>query len=812
MFAGLTTAFTVAGLTLITREQNDRRAVSLGAFFMLVGSAFADPLLSSAPSAAAAGSVIFSALASVQVAAFQPYYFWEFVRDFPRRIGPYAGRDVARTCAIAALACGIVMFSGNLALFFLPAESRLRPFVSLIDRSTLGSFYWPSLILLGLPILPYIAWKARRAPVEERRRAQLLLAGVYLGITPAMLVPLVEFMSPRALAFDLTPLGQSVTGALVYPALLSIPLTTAYAIIVHHALDVRLIVRKALRYAIAKSSLIFASLIPFALVSDVVYARRHQTLVEVTTGRPGLVLIVLTAGGFLASMFRRRLLTGLDRRFFREQYNAHEILNKLMREIKPARPRVEIAAKVSAAVDSALHLESVSLLVMDATAAVLAAPAQSIRPLSRHARIVTDFLSRDQLLDVDWTRDDSWVRTIPDAEMEWLIEADARLVIAVRSSKDMLLGALVLGGKRSELPFSKEDRSLLGDIAKAVGEAIEAPPLGTAGSESGSEAHTPAAECPLCGVLDVPDERFCRDCNTLLEPSVVPCLLAGKYEPVQRVGKGGMGVVYKSFDRSLSREVALKTLPRAAPFGAARMRREARAMAAVSHPNLEAIYAAESWRGTPILIVEFLDGGTLAERLRRSPLDVDEALALGQRMGAALVCLHRAGILHRDIKPANIGFKTDGTPKLLDFGLAWMLEAGAVSPPLGERISEVEAYTDLSTHALTVTGQIVGTLPYLSPESVNGAPPTALVDLWALSIVLYESLAGFHPLTEGNAQGMLKRILCDDIVDVRTHAPFVPEELAKFLQDALSRDVSRRPASAQSWQNQIERLRTPVSL
>ncbi|MDQ2664922.1 MAG: protein kinase [Gemmatimonadota bacterium] len=801
VFVALTTSFALAGLTLISRGRQDRRAVSLGVFFLLVGSSFADPLLVATTTAASGGRMLFGALASIQVAAFQAYYFWQFARDFPRRIGPYVRQDVALICSSAALAIGVLLFAGNFLIALLPPHNSARPLLSLMDRHILGSLYWPVLILFGLPVLPYIAWSARRASREERRRAAVLLAGVCLGIAPAMLLPLVELASPSALAFDVTPLGEMVVGALVYPPLLSIPFTTAYAIIVHNALDVRLIVRKALRYAIMKSSVIFGTLIPFVILAGIVYYRRNERVVDVAGGRIGIVVLLLVVGGVFSSIFRPRLLSGLDRRFFREQYNAHKILHEL--EVQPGTSHAVIAARVAQAVDDALHLRSVSLLMMDAAKGVLSTPAHGIRPLSRHARLVTDYLSRDRVLEVDWSDDTSWAHSIPVSEVEWLMEADSRLIVAVHGNSKQLLGALLVGEKKSELPFSHEDRVLLTGVASVVGRAIQIPLESREPSVVVSDPQKTASECPSCGLLDTPDQTLCRECRTTLQPSAVPCLLSGKYEPLQRIGSGGMGVVFKAFDRSLSRNVALKTLPRAAPFGAARMRREARAMAAVSHPNLGAIYASESWRGTPMLIVEFLAGGTLSERLRSSPLSVDEALGLAECMGSALIRLHRAGILHRDIKPANIGYDSDGTPKLLDFGLAWMLEAAAVAPPLANRIGSVEALSELSSIALTATGQIVGTLPYLSPESVNGEPISPLVDLWALSMVIYESLAGTHPLAHGNAEGMLKRILCDDVQDIRAYAPSVPETFAVFLRDSLSRELARRPQSAHAWHNQF---------
>ena len=152
--------------------------------------------------------------------------------------------------------------------------------------------------------------------------------------------------------------------------------------------------------------------------------------------------------------------------------------------------------------------------------------------------------------------------------------------------------------------------------------------------------------------------------------SAAPHTLRGVYRFDRRLGSGGMGVVYLARDLNLDRPVAIKTLPSVTPEQAARLRVEARAMAAVHHPNLAVIHGVETWQGTPFLIQEFLPGGTLSDRLRGGPLAIDAALRLCGTIAEALDQLHSAGIIHRDVKPSNIGFTDRDVPKLFDFGLA----------------------------------------------------------------------------------------------------------------------------------------------
>lgn len=231
-------------------------------------------------------------------------------------------------------------------------------------------------------------------------------------------------------------------------------------------------------------------------------------------------------------------------------------------------------------------------------------------------------------------------------------------------------------------------------------------------------------------------------------------------------------------------------------------------MAAVTHPNLALIYGAETWRGTPILVVELMADGTLADRLREGPLEPREAVALVAVLAEVLEVLHGAGILHRDVKPSNIGFLR-GTAKLMDFGLAQLYE-GAGSPP--DAVDVLAAATDDVAGRRTITraagawsNQVVGTPLYLSPEAVSGKPPDPSFDLWALAVVLYETVAGVHPMRAADVDATFRQIRAGDIPDVRTHRPGCPAGIAEFLRRALAPDRRERPATAASFRTALPR-------
>lgn len=318
-----------------------------------------------------------------------------------------------------------------------------------------------------------------------------------------------------------------------------------------------------------------------------------------------------------------------------------------------------------------------------------------------------------------------------------------------------------------------------------------------------------AGECLRCGRLYSPEIVRCAACHQILEEAIVPHKLPGKLRFEQRLGSGSMAVVFRATDLILGRPVAVKTLPRVSPKAVVRLRREARAAARVVHPGLAAIYGLESWRGTPLLVLELLAGGTLGERLLASPLTPRETLATGQTVAQALEQLHAIGILHRDIKPSNIGYTRAGQAKLLDFGIA------RVAPDLctDGRTDDEETTAD-STAALESVDSVrkLGTIAYLPPEAFEGLQPDPAFDLWGLSVVLYEALSGVNLFTGNDLQDLTAHIRQARVPDIRQHASSCPAPLASFFHDALHRDRRRRPQSAAELHRRLAEIELLLAL
>jgi len=226
----------------------------------------------------------------------------------------------------------------------------------------------------------------------------------------------------------------------------------------------------------------------------------------------------------------------------------------------------------------------------------------------------------------------------------------------------------------------------------------------------------------------------------------------GSFEVTGQIGAGGMGVVYRARDTKLKRDVAIKVLPATVardPERLSRLQREAEVLASLNHPNIAQIYGLEESDGTTTLVLELVDGPTLADRIAAGPLPVDEALAIAMQIADALEAAHGQGIVHRDLKPANIKLKADGTVKVLDFGIAKALDLRAASG-----LSPV-----METPTVTQTGIILGTAAYMSPEQARGKGVDQRTDIWAFGCVLYEMLTGQQAFGGEDVTVMLARIL-----------------------------------------------------
>ena len=269
-----------------------------------------------------------------------------------------------------------------------------------------------------------------------------------------------------------------------------------------------------------------------------------------------------------------------------------------------------------------------------------------------------------------------------------------------------------------------------------------------------------------------------------------PGTTLGPYTVTAKIGEGGMGEVYQARDTKLDRDVALKVLPEAFtsdPDRLARFEREAKVLASLNHPNIGSIYGLEEAEGGKFraLVLELVEGPTLADRIKQGPIPLDEALPIAKQIAEALEAAHEQGVIHRDLKPANVKVKADGTVKVLDFGLAKAFQPDASDPNLSM------SPTISLTAAATQMGMIIGTAAYMSPEQARGKPVDKRADVWAFGVVLYEMLTGGRAFTAEDVSLTLARVL-DREPEWEALDAALPPALLVFLRRCLQKDPKER--------------------
>src|SRR6267142_2614710 len=265
----------------------------------------------------------------------------------------------------------------------------------------------------------------------------------------------------------------------------------------------------------------------------------------------------------------------------------------------------------------------------------------------------------------------------------------------------------------------------------------------------------------------------------------------GSHEIIAPLGAGGMGEVYRATDTRLKRQVAVKILPSALaadPDRLARFQREAEVLASLNHPHIAAVYGLEDADGTKALVMELVEGPTLADRIAQGPLPIDEALPIARQIAEALEAAHGQGIVHRDLKPANIKVREDGTVKVLDFGLAKLTETGAARRVGSDDLSQSPT---LMSPAVTGMGIILGTGPYMSPEQARGRAVDKRTDIWAFGAVLYEMITGARAFEGEDITEIIAAVV--KTTPRWTALPAdVPPNVVVLIQRCLEKDLKAR--------------------
>ncbi len=614
--------------------------------------------------------------------------------------------------------------------------------------------------------------------INERRRLRFMIVGLAAGVFGGAL-----FM------IGTLPAAHAVRQLSVYSTLLVVllslpPVCTAYSILRHRMFDIRVMVRLGLRYAVARGLLL--SLVPvvaLALSIDLLQ-HRSQSLGEIMAGR-GWIYAMLGLGAFLLHKRQKPWLEALDRRFYRERYNAQSILRSVVEDVRAAPSFTEEASRVVRQVEVALHPEFAAIFVRQPDDTVYRVVAS--RPAAPPA-IPADskFMSLVRVLrkpvQIEQTESGWLKRQLPAAESEFLTRTRVEWIFPISLAADQMEALVALGPKLSEEPYSREDQDLLGAITASLALLLQRSPAPARVGEN-------FEECPECGNCYDSGTRLCPKEGAKLASFAFARLLDARYHFERRLGRGGMGTVYQAFDRELERRVALKLIRTdltADADAAARFKREAKAAAGFTHPNVVTVYdygVADD--GRAYLVMELLNGCSLRQELLRCVrLEPGRVLEILGGVSSAITEAHEQMLLHRDLKPENIFLARLGqaeVAKILDFGLAKAIEPDGLTRGT----------------TLTAPGVVIGTLPYMSPEQIRGEAPTRSWDLWGLAVVAYEMLAGVHPFgTSADWQRVMSENRFPPLDD---NAPALTPELKEFFKRSLAIDPSQRPASARDF-------------
>ncbi len=619
----------------------------------------------------------------------------------------------------------------------------------------------------------------RLTDVNEKRRTRLLAVGSAIAWAGGV-VTTVHYSFFRS--DPMQPLFASKTAVAGTLAFTVFPVSIAYAILKHRLFDLRVMMRLGARYALARGA--FVSLVPalIALLALDLVRLGDRPLLQVLRARAVTYGIV---AGIVVALYgsRRRVLEAIDRRFFRERYDGRALLGQLAEDIRATGHFHRAAPRVVSQIEAALHPQFAALLIRspgepEYTIASAAPAGHDLEVPPASSTLMRLVRALNQTVDVSESHA-TWLRQrLPDGEQRLVRDARIDLIVPIVLSETQTEALLVLGTKRSEEPYSGEDRDLLRTVAANLALLIERQAVPTPSADA-------SEECPTCGRCYDAGSGQCEHDGARLTLIGRPRVLGSRYRLDERLGQGGMGAVYRAFDTSLDRAVAIKvirdTLMESAD-AADRFRREARLAARFTHPNVVTVHDfGVTDARIAFLVMELLKGRTLREELTATgPLSPDRALAVSEDVAAAIDAAHRQNLIHRDLKPENLFLVRDGpheVTKVLDFGIAKSVAALLDRPT--------------TTGAHTTPGLLLGTPGYMAPEQLRQQAPAASWDLWAFGLVVCEMLTGSHPL-----QLTLPGDFAGYEEFVEAHVVSSPPAWRSFFARALAVDVSRRPPTA----------------
>jgi serine/threonine-protein kinase len=690
---------------------------------------------------------------------------FQFALEFPR--GAATGRGWATLKRLLYAWAGLICAFYNLGYFCLVFDPGLAVTLTFEHPAlwqavlVLDSLFGP-VIFASIPAAIIHNVRAEESP-DQRRRMKWALFGATVGFAPALALFTLRFVD-EVLLPDRGLLPADTRRAaenVAFLFLLVAPVTLAYAMVRHRVFGVRIVVRRGLQHLLARNVLRAALITPAAVLAASVLLNPYRTVAEILFQHP--LHLFLIAASAVSLRYHSRLMLAIDRRFFREAYRREQVLTGLIEEIGRRDSLPELSRIVSDRLDAALHPATIHLAYRspdgDAFGVQYSSSGDSAGArLPEGGSLVRLLESAAAAREVEADRGE-----LSADERDWLERLGARLAVPMLTAAGRLVGLILLGEKRSEEPFTREDRQLLEALANQIAIVYENAALRRRVEEDERvrrevldrltrEQVNVVKECPRCGACyDTAAEKCARDGATLTLTLPVDRTVAGKYRLERAIARGGMGAVYQATDLRLNRQVAIKVMT-ARSFGdraaLRRFEREAQAAARLRHPNIVTVYDYGGLDAEgAYLVMELLQGATLRARIDEAgAIHPDTAAEWFGQILDGVQAAHAAGVIHRDLKPENVFVTQDPGEreeiKILDFGLA-----------------KIALDAEADPRSLTLPGAVLGTLSYMSPEQLAGQTIDARTDVFSIGVLVVETLTGRHPFRGRTSTAVVAAIL-----------------------------------------------------
>lgn len=702
----------------------------------------------------------FNSLIVSSIEAFLAYQAWAYFGSYFLQPPKWIFHSV-KFMKMLSLSIGILLVAVNV----FPDASDHQFLLQFMRHSDVSRFHLWAYVSL-LPFFPGVVAMYFFTSAVELKKVAVLILGI--GFTlPALLIILAFGIDSEFQNFVRLPIPSAFFISGINLVLMLSPLTIAYASIVFGRQGYDGNVSNIVLYRISLVLVNSFMIVPAIGVTWYFYSLRESQLNALFQDARAY-LLMFCFGGLLGLYTNRSKLTReIALLFHRRTYNIDAAYSEISEAANSVENVPQLFSRVIAIIDTTLQPSKLSAYVHD--------PYQKVLNSTEGAE---DSIMLDE------------AHHLALKSASGVLFESGRTVLVIKNTAGELFSCIIFGNRKNEDMYDLEDRRFLLKVQSILSAVFSKIIL-----DANNPAHDflipfeAARECSICKSLYTPQQETCPSCESKLTLASIPYLLNQKYHLVSKLGMGEFGQVYLGTDNSLARKVAIKCLPDSASnIDQEFLKKEALLMAQVSHPNLAIVYGIEFWHGRPLLVVEYLPGGTLEEKLKDDN-KVINASSVIKNLCKAVEYTHKEGVLHLDIKPSNIGFSKQKDIKLLDFGTAHLVKSIMVP---SKSVSKGEL-TMQQARCTSVSRTLLGTPIYMSPEAHQGAVPDESFDLWSLTVVIIELLTGTHPFVRDSWGETHLSI----IKGSASLPDWVRPELRELVKEKmLNADLDKRPRTA----------------